>query len=413
MSQYWITADWAGLGGPRRVGTVRVSTVRGREVVAVAFAPDWLARQGGLILDPLLSPVTGWQHPAQAGFPGILRDSAPDRWGRMLLRRHEAELARSEARPTRPLTEMDYLLGVSDRTRLGALRFQADPAGPFLAEPTERDIPPLATLRKLESMAVRLDADPEVHLEEDIDLLLAPGSSLGGARPKATVADPGGQWWVAKFPSSRDEIDVGAWESLTQDLARMCGLRTAPSQVRKFSRRGHTFLIQRFDRVGADRLHYASAMCLLGAKDGDGAATGLGYLDLADLIQRVGASPDEDLPELWRRILFGILVGNTDDHLRNHGFLLGPTGWRLSPLFDVNPSPWGGALALNVTESGNDLDVALPLEVATHFRVSRDEAERHLAEFRKTVGHWRAWARERGLPQSQISLMERAFRLAS
>ncbi|MCX6876776.1 MAG: HipA domain-containing protein [Verrucomicrobia bacterium] len=409
MSMIFIDADWRGLDGPQRVGVARISTVRGRETLAFAFDPDWLSQYGGLMLDPLLLATTGWHYPSVGGLPGILHDSAPDRWGRVLMRRRETEHARREGRPERSLTDADFLLGVSDATRSGGLRFRTAADGPFLAESTGAEVPPMTSLRKLESVARRIDADGEAAWSDEMELLLAPGSSLGGARPKASVAAPDGSLWVAKFPSSRDEVDVGAWEDLTYHLAGLCGLRTAEARSESYSRHGHTFLIRRFDRDGPVRIHFASAMCLLGSKDGDGAGTGIGYLDLADLILRISASPGEDLQELWRRIVFGILVKNTDDHLRNHGFLLGPGGWRLSPLFDVNPTPWGTALALNITESSNLLDLVLALEVAPHFRIVPPDADRFIATCRKVLSTWKSMAQERGLPRSEIALMARAL----
>lgn len=409
MSTIFIDADWQGLGGPQRVGVARTSVVRGHETLAFAFDPEWLSQHGGLLLDPLLLATTGWHYPAGGGLPGILRDSAPDRWGRTLMRRREAENARREGRPERLLGDLDFLLGVADASRPGGLRFRTAADGTFLAEPAGADVPPMTSLRKLESVARRIDADGGAAWSRELELLLAPGSSLGGARPKACVAAPDGSLWIAKFPSGRDEVDVGAWEALTYQLAGLCGLRTAEARPASFSRHGHTFLIRRFDRDGPARIHFASAMCLLGLKDGDGAGTGIGYLDLADLILRISASPGGDLKELWCRIVFGILVKNTDDHLRNHGLLLGPDGWRLSPLFDVNPTPWGAALALNITETSNLPELALALEVAPHFRILRPEADRFIAACRRVLSSWKAMARDLGLPRSEIALMARAF----
>lgn len=407
MSTIFLDADWGNLNGPQRVGTARVSPVRGHESVSFLYDTDWLANHAWLLLDPDLIHTDGWQYPKQSRFPGILHDSAPDRWGRLLMRRHEAAQARKEGRSARDLSETDFLLGVSDGTRCGGLRFRAEKNGPHLAAPTDRDVPPLTSLRKLEFVAHRIDSDEEWN--DEMEMLLAPGSSLGGARPKATVAAPDGSLWIAKFPSGRDEVDVGAWEALTHDLARQCGIFTTTSRAEKYSREGHTFLIRRFDREGTSRVHYASAMCLLGGKDGDGAASGIGYLDLADLIMRASAAPDDDLRELWQRIVFGILVRNTDDHLRNHGFLLFADGWRLSPIFDVNPSPWGVALSLNITENNNSLDLALALEVAEHFRIPRRSAEAFAKKSRKVLAGWRDLAAARGLPRSQIALMGKAF----
>lgn len=409
MNTIFIDADWRNLDGPQRVGAARISSVRGRDTLSFAFDPDWLAKQGGLMLDPLLLETTGWNYPAGGGLPGILHDSAPDRWGRVLMRRRETENARREGRPERSLTDVDFLLGVSDLSRSGGLRFRTATDGPFLAKATGEEVPPMTSLRKLEAVARRIDVDGDAEWSNEMELLLAPGSSLGGARPKATVAAPDGSLWVAKFSSGRDEVDVGAWEAITYELAGLCGLRTAEARAESHSRHGHTFLIRRFDRDGSARIHFASAMCLLGSKDGDGAGSGIGYLDLADLIVRISASPGEDLKELWQRIVFSILVKNTDDHLRNHGFLLGPGGWRLSPLFDVNPTPWGAALSLNITENSNLLDLSLALDVATHFRIRPSDAEGFISTCRQVLSNWKTMAGDRGLPKSEITRMARAF----
>lgn len=411
MKRIFVDADWA---GPeplvRRVGTIEVSIVRGQEVASFSYDPRWLESRAGVVLDPLLPPAAGPRYFSKGMLPGLMHDSAPDRWGRMLIRRREALEARREGRSEKALTASDYLLGVSDAGRIGGLRFKTEEGGSYLAEPEEHEVPPLAKLRALEGAVRRLEAGgADSRLEESLALLLAPGSSLGGARPKATVADPEGNLWVAKFPSRRDEWDVGAWEALTYRLAERSGLRTAPSNLLRVSTADRTFLLRRFDRQGANRVHFASAMCLLGCQDGDGAASGIGYLDLAALILRCGSHPREDLEELWRRIVFNILVRNTDDHLRNHGFLLGETGWRLSPVYDVNPQPDGMALALNISESDNSASLDLALAVAESFRLTTKRREEILRHCRSVVASWRDLALQMRLKKTEIGLMASAF----
>lgn len=309
MKRIFVDASWACTEPPVRVGTMEVSVVRGQEVASFSYDARWLISHAGVVLDPLLPPAAGPRFFNKGLLPGLMHDSAPDRWGRMLIRRRESLDARREGRSERALAASDYLLEVSDAGRIGGLRFKTEDGGPYLAEPGENEVPPLARLRALEGAARRLEAgDADSRLEESLALLLAPGSSLGGARPKASVADPEGHLWVAKFPSRRDEWDMESWEALTYRLAGQAGLRTVPSDLMGLSTAGHTFLLRRFDRQGANRVHFASAMCLLGCQDGDGATSGIGYLDLAALILRCGSHPGEDLEELWRRLVFNILV---------------------------------------------------------------------------------------------------------
>jgi len=256
---------------------------------------------------------------------------------------------------------------------------------------------------------VDAEASDDASLDAGLRILLWPGSSLGGARPKANTLDPEGNLWIAKFPRRSDEVDVGAWEGITQELARQAGLRVPAFRVDTFSRHGHTFLVKRFDRVGDQRFHYASAMTLLGYRDGDGAAQGAGYLDLAELICRYGENVAADLRELWSRIAFSVAVGNADDHLRNHGFLLGKRGWRLSPLFDVNPQPGATHLSLNITENDNRMDFELVREVAPFFRLDQSSADGILSHLRDVVSRWQSHARRYACTSADIDRMRSAF----
>lgn len=404
-----VMADWAPFPEPRRLGLLRVTRVRGKETYGFAVDGDWL-RSGKevLMLDPELRWAAGEQFSGE-GF-GVFLDSAPDRWGRRLISRREARLAREEGRAPRRLSVADYLLAVSDRTRMGALRFRDMETGAFLGPDATDPVPPLRELRALEAAARRFEHEDGEEMGADLRLLLAPGSSLGGARPKANTLDPEGNLWIAKFPSPRDEMDVGAWEGVAHELALRAGLRVPEARVERFSRAGHTFLARRFDRAEGRRVHFASAMTLLGCRDGDGADSGIGYLDLAELVCRVGAEVEADLRELWRRMAFSVSVGNTDDHLRNHGFLLGRKGWRLSPVYDVNPQPWAEGLSLNITETDNALDFDLLREVAADFRLTAKDAATMLEAMRGVVSGWRALARGRGISKLEIEQMETAFR---
>ncbi len=407
-----VLADWPPFSEPRPLGRLRIVRVRGKETYSFSVDREWL-RSGKdvLLLDPELQWVDGEQF-SKDGF-GMFLDSAPDRWGRRLITRREARRAREEGRSPRQLMTSDFLLAVSDRTRLGGLRFRDMETGEFLGPDTEDPIPPLRALRALEAAARHFERETgdDREMEEGLRLLLAPGSSLGGARPKANTMDPEGALWIAKFPSPRDEGEVGAWEGLVHELARRVGLRVSKARVERFSEAGHTFLARRFDREGGGRRHFASAMTLLGYRDGDDAESGVSYLELAELICSIGGDVERDLIELWTRIAFSVAVGNGDDHLRNHGFLLGKKGWHLSPLYDVNPQPWVQGLSLNITEFDNALDFELLREVAEDFRVSVKEAGRVLEQLSREVGIWRELAKERGLSHQEIERMETAFLL--
>lgn len=368
----------------------------------------WLSQSEPFLLDPRLQFVAGRQH-AGASHPfGLFLDSAPDRWGRLLIRRQAALQA---AGPPPPLFDTDYLLAVSDISRMGALRFRSDPDGPFLAEYTRLSVPPMQSLRRLEQASRSFEAadadDPEYA--KWLHMLVAPGTSLGGARPKCGVVDPEGCLWIAKFPSKSDEYDVGAWEGVVHELAIAAGLQVPTSRTELFSKTGHTFLTQRFDRMRAERMHFASAMNLLGYQDGDGAKTGVSYLDLVDLIERIGLNVAEDLEELWKRIVFNICIHNTDDHLRNHGFLLDGRGWRLSPAYDLNPQPWAGGLALNIDEGNNACDLDLARSVGRYFRLSPARENVLIEKITKSVGGWVKRAQAKGIRRGEIEMMRTAF----
>lgn len=392
------------------MGMLQRQVTRGKEVLSFEYEKKWLERGDSRLLDPQLQFVTGRQFTDTSGNFGIFTDSAPDRWGRMLIQRR----TNREAGPV-PLFDTDYLLAVCDISRLGGLRFKAGEDSPFLAEDHELPVPPMHRLRELEEASRNFeDADPsDPHYREWLNLLLAPGTSLGGARPKATVMDPAENLWVAKFPSRSDEFDIGAWEFLVYDLARQAGIMTVETRIESFSKSGHTFLIKRFDRAGEDRIHFASAMTLLGYHDGEDAETGASYLDLVELIEQISECPVKDLEELWRRMVFNMLIHNTDDHLRNHGFLLGSEGWRLSPVYDINPQPWPGGLSLNVNESGNDCDLELARSVAEYFRLNARRADEVITQLRSVVRCWEGCAKSLSISKEEIERMRMAFLLGN
>jgi len=364
-------------------------------------------------LDPSLQLFTGVQYPAadKAGF-GMFMDPAPDRWGTMLMQRREARSARDEGRAARALSPSDLLLGVSDRSRMGALRFALDPEGPYLAADTAKGIPPMTRLRTLEKAARDLENGdlPQKEQDQMLDLLLAPGSSLGGARPKASVVDQKGNLWIAKFPSRGDEVDKGAWEWVVHQLAQHCGVAVAVARAERFSKNGHTFLTKRFDRnEEGDRIHFVSAMTMTGHADGDDAHSGASYLELVEFLMRHGSRTQADLAQLWDRIAFSICVSNTDDHLRNHGFLLGPDGWWLSPAFDLNPEPSGHGLSLNIDEHDNSLSLSVAIDAAPLFRLKKELAAKRARKIATAVKQWKKPAAAIGIGRVAMERMEIAF----
>lgn len=407
-----VWADWRGLPAATQVGVLHASVVRGKEVFGFEYQRGWLDGERALAIDPGLRLARGPQYPSEGrdNF-GVFLDSSPDRWGRTLLRRREAQLARVERRPERTLLESDFLLGVYDGHRLGGLRFRID-GGPFLDDNTELASPPWTSLRELEQASLHLEragAERDPKYAAWLRLLIAPGRSLGGARPKASVIDQRGQLWIAKFPSAGDVDDIGAWESVVHALASKAGVTTPEARRQRFGSRHHTFLSRRFDRdVQRARFHVASAMTMLGRRDGEDGAS---YLDLAAVLIQRGAHPTRDLEQLWRRIVFFACVSNVDDHLRNHAFVLEADGWSLAPAYDMNPVATGDGLALNISETDNRQDLELIRAVAKHFRIKIRRADEVIAEVSSAVRRWRSTAKAAGLARAAQDRMASAFRL--
>ena len=396
---------------PVLMGSLYVNVIKGGESYSFEYDKDWLRKTGlTLTLDPELMPYSGRQYPTGKNIFGLFADASPDRWGRVLMNRRERILAEKEGRKPSKLYDSDYLLGVYDETRMGGIRFKANQEGPFLSDDKETAAPPWATLRTLEEASRNFENDETGLTEKWLNQLIKPGSSLGGARPKATVVDTKDQLWIAKFPSKNDENDTGAWEMVAHDLAALCGLNVPEAKLEKFSPLGSTFLIKRFDRMGSKRVHFASAMTLLGKTDGASAADGSSYLDIAAFIKSYGAQPKKDLSELWKRIVFNMAVTNTDDHLRNHAFILTDKGWILSPLYDVNPVPYGDELSLNVDEEDNSISIDLAVQTAVRFGISESDAEAQAEEILKIVrDNWEKTAAGYGLTRRQIEEMRPAF----
>jgi serine/threonine-protein kinase HipA len=412
-----VYAHWQGMKEPLLMGKLYSSRLKGRELFSFEYDKQWLKHQAVQILDPELQLYSGlhYLNEEQSNF-GIFLDSSPDRWGRILMRRREAALARKEEREEQKLFETDYLLGVFDEHRMGAIRFKLDKDSPFLNDNRDMAAPPWTSLRDLEQVSLRLEQD-DVMDDPDylrwLSMLIAPGASLGGARPKASILDDKGALWIAKFPSRNDQGDIGGWEIVTYELAIAAGINMAESRAQKFSSTHYTFLTKRFDRTETgERVHFASAMTMLGYTDGQDHADGISYLELVEFIQNYGANVKADLEELWRRIVFSICVSNTDDHLRNHGFILTNQGWVLSPAYDINPVETGMGLKLNISDEDNALDLDLALEVADYFRLSEQRALVIIEEVKKAVSTWRKVADKYGLSRTEQEVKAMAFRMA-
>lgn len=407
----YVYENWNGIE-PVLIGKLYAAHIKGREQFSFEYETEWLTSEAAnYYLDPDLTLYRGRHFvPMDKVLFGVFADSCPDRWGRLLMRRREAELARRESRKPKKLGETDYLLGVYDKARMGALRFKTDKNGKFLSDDQELATPPWTTLRTLEAASWGFENDESGLETKWLRQLLAPGSSLGGARPKATVKDERGNLWIAKFPSKHDEYNSGAWEMVVHDLAKMCGLDVPEARLETFSKNGSTFLVKRFDRDGDKRIHFASAMTLLGKTDGASADDGSSYLELASFIRANGAEPKRDLKELWKRIVFNMAVSNTDDHLRNHGFILDKNGWRLSPLYDVNPIPYGDNLSLNVNVDDNSISLELAMSVAKYFGMDKSEADEISGKMIEIVHeNWELLAEKYELTRSACEYMRPAF----
>lgn len=407
-----------GMSSPKVMGTLHATLSRGKETFQFEYDKEWLASSDAQMLDPQLQFYEGPQYPRDdhPNF-GLFLDSSPDRWGRLLMQRREAQMARLEKRDRVHLHETDYLLGVFDGHRMGALRFRYSEDTAFLDDNVDMASPPWARLRDLEYASLQLEndnAEEEAEYMQWLKMLIAPGGSLGGARPKASVVDEQGQLWIAKFPSQRDDVNIGKWEYVVYELAQLAKIEVATSRYQRFSGRHDTFITKRFDRTKTgERIHFASAMTLLGRKDGEGGDAGVSYLDLAEFLIQHGARTNDDLEQLWRRILFNVCVSNVDDHLRNHGFLLAEKGWVLSPAYDMNPSATSNGLTLNISKEDNAQNIELVLEVAPTFRIATERAHEIVSEVVSAVKSWEKIARQYGLSSGEISRMSFAFRLAT
>jgi serine/threonine-protein kinase HipA len=394
--------------GPVLVGRLWSRIRKQRESGTFEYDPAWLKRPDRFALEPALMLAPGPYHTgADRPMFGAIGDSSPDRWGRVLMRRAERKAAEREGRQPRTLFEIDFLLLVDDEARAGALRFAEKQGGPFLADAGKPRIPPIVDLNKLLAATERyLD---EKEDEEDLRLLIAPGSSLGGARPKASVRDSDGHLAIAKFPHKEDFSDAVLWEGVALTLAARARIAVPEWKIAHIGKK-NALILRRFDRSkGGARIPLLSAMSMLGAADNEPHT----YLEIAEAVRQQGASPNDDLKELWRRIAFNVLISNVDDHLRNHAFLYeSQKGWRLSPAYDMNPVPTDikpRVLSTAIDPDDNSASVDLAFAAAQYFGLKPEEAKAIAREVAEGVSQWRQEAQKAGITKADIDRMASAF----
>jgi serine/threonine-protein kinase HipA len=398
---------------PTLMGLLHRQSSGSGEIFSFEYDRGWLERPEIFAFDPDLALAVGHQYPLpnRANF-GIFLDSSPDHWGRVLMQRRENIHARQEQRKPRALTEWDFLIGVHDETRLGALRFRGSPDGPFLDSNSRLAAPPITSLRELQAASLQFEQhiNEEGHpdYEQWLSQLFAPGTSLGGARPKASVRDEAGMLCMAKFPSRQDTRDTGGWELVAHRLAIKAGIDVPAAKALRLPESPYTtFLVKRFDRTAqGGRLAFVSAMTLTQRVDGE---AGVSYFELVDLLQSRGASTKSDCEQLFRRVLFNILIHNTDDHLRNHGFFIDVNGIRLSPAYDMNPSIDRSELTLAINEFETTCDVSIAMDACKDYGQSPQEAGSSLKQVRKAVSEWRQEAGRLNIPEAEQYLMAAAF----
>lgn len=408
----WVYAHWKGMEAPRCIGVLSAQQAKGRKAFSFAYDEEWIASREQLLLDPDIAWYGGRQYPNGKENFGVFLDSMPDTWGRTLMKRRAAINTREQGKPAPTLYDIDYLLGVHDLSRMGALRFKKDPDGDFLDNDPVSPTPPWTSIRELQYGASLIETNADTdEVRKWLTMLMAPGSSLGGARPKANILDEHGHPWIAKFPSNNDTVDKGAWEYLAYRLAVDAGIEMAECRLEKVAGKHHTFFTKRFDRDRTARIHFASAMTMTGKNEELIRDDMPSYLDIVEFIQFSGVHIMQDLHQLWRRIVFNILISNTDDHLRNHGFVLTEEGWRLSPAYDINPSIDKDGLALNVDMNSNALEIDLAKSVGVYFRLDNKEMDTILSEVYSSISGWQKMAKEIGISRGEQILMEGSFRL--
>ncbi|MDD3859485.1 MAG: HipA domain-containing protein [Bacteroidales bacterium] len=407
----FVYAHWEGMSEPVFIGILYAQHVKGRKSFSFKYDENWLKGNNVFLLDPEIKLFSGTQFPNNRDNFGIFLDSMPDTWGRTLMRKRASQIAKEKRKSNVILQDIDFLLGVTDTCRMGALRFKLSPDGPFLADDSKTPVPPWSSVSELQYIARLTESDKNSkELDNWLKMLVAPGSSLGGARPKANILDNRSNLWIAKFPAKNDTIDKAKWEFLAYKLALASGITMSESKIEKVAGNYHTFFTKRFDRINGERIHFASAMTMTGNTEETIKETRASYIDLALFISDYSGKINNDLSQLWRRIVFNIAISNTDDHLRNHGFIVENKSWRLSPAFDINPSIDKEELALNIDDSSGELDFGLAIDVAEYFRLKKHDAFSIMSEVRNTISNWEKLAKTIKISRVEIDLMRPAFR---
>ena len=415
MERLLVFADFDWLDKPELVGELCYEKLRGSESYAFRFDDNWLKFHAGIKLSEDINNYPGLQYtqPGNDIF-GCFSDALPDRWGRTLLKRREQIQASEEKRAVRNLSSFDYLMGIDDVSRMGGFRLKRELDGDFINVSPSLKIPPLTELRQLvlASQEVEKSEENDVLPEKKwIAQLIQPGTSLGGARPKAGVLDDSGNLCIAKFPSRKDDYDTGLWEHFSHLLARKAGINAAQTKVLGGLGKYHTLLSKRFDRTDeGKRIHFASSMSLIGLRDGDNAQGGYGYLNIVDFILQSCCDVEKNLQELYRRVAFNICIGNSDDHFRNHGFLLTPRGWTLSPAYDMNPT-LNEYQSLLINESSNKADIRTLLESCESYMIKKEVAENIIRQVQAAVAGWENLAVLLQIPAREVTMFKDRFKL--
>ena len=413
MKRLYVFADFDWLKEPRLIGELSYESLRGSDSYGFCYKDEWLKDYGGLFLSDDLNNYPGQQYttPGKDIF-GCFSDALPDRWGRTLINRREQILAKDEKRLVRRLSSFDYLIGIEDFSRMGGFRFKESMDGEYINASESLHIPPLTDIRELIAASSEIEkSEEEDQLPEMrwIAQLVQPGSSLGGARPKASVIDENKNLCIAKFPSRKDDYDTGLWEHFSHLLAKKAGIHAAETRVIFANDKYHTLLSRRFDRKeDGKRIHFASAMTLLGLNDGDNANTGHGYLDIVDFILQNCTNVEDNLQELYRRVAFNICIGNSDDHFRNHGFLLTAKGWTLSPAYDMNPT-LNEYQSLLISADSNNANVNVLLGACEDYMLNRKNAEKIVSEVIDAVKNWRGLSIRMGLSKREMDMFARVL----
>lgn len=413
MKKLYVYADFDWLKEVELIGELGYESLRGADSYSFTFNNEWLRLHSNLFLSDDLNNYPGQQYtqPGKDIF-GCFSDALPDRWGRTLLLRREQLVAAEEKRPIRRLSSFDFLTGIDDFSRMGGFRFKEDLDGEFINVSESLKIPPLTDIRELIAASAEIEKCEENNMLPDrkwIAQLVQPGTSLGGARPKANVIDTDKTLYVAKFPSRKDDYDAGLWEHFSHLLATKAGINAATTKVLTTGEKYHTLLSQRFDRTQeGKRIHFASAMTLLGLSDGDNATTGHGYLDIVDFIIQSCTDVERNLRELYRRVAFNICIGNSDDHFRNHGFLLTAKGWTLSPAYDMNPT-LSEYQSLLVSLTSNKAELSILLDACEDYMLNRKTAEKIISEVIEVVKGWRELATRLGLSKREMEMFAGVF----